>query len=253
MVKRSLFLIAILATVSSTFAQEQGISFGVRVGLNLNSATLSDEGKGEKENPMLLNNNIGFHAGVVMDIPITSFLYFQPGVMFTTKGGIIEDEYEDEDSYDMGMGMGTYYRYEHGYNKLTTNVYCIELPLMLSLKATLSNDLFLRANFGPYFDFGLSGTVESEEEYEYISNSGTFSQNERNKDSDSQDIYPSDDDRFINGKSINFGFAFGGGIEFSSFYVGVNYYYGITNVLDVKDDEGKAYDRSLGITLGYNF
>jgi hypothetical protein len=238
-------MIALTATFS--YSQEQKtISFGVRAGLNLNSGTLSPGGD-EKEPAMLLDNHIGFHAGVVADIAINQFLYFQPGVMFSTKGGIMN--YEDEYEYRNGDN----YNYSYGKDTYTTNVYCIELPLMLSLKAPLTESLFLRANVGPYLDFGISGTFKTESEGKYEYRSSGYNDSDSYKEDDSQDIYPSDKERGINGKVFNFGIGVGGGLEFNSFYIGVSYYHGITNVLDDKDDELEAYDRTLGITLGYNF
>jgi len=250
-------VLAVLVAIGITFAQEQkAISLGIRAGLNLNSAKLIEGGKNETNLPSILDNHIGFHAGVIADIAINQFLYFQPGVMFSTKGGIISSEYEYEDSYNDPSG-GSSYHYEYEKETFTTNVYCIELPIMLSLKAPLTEDLFLRANVGPYFDFGISGTLkhEYEYEYEYEYHSGTYNDNDNDSDkgSDSEDIYPKKKDRWINGKSLNVGIGVGGGFEFNSFYLGVNYYYGLTNVLDAKEDYYEAYDRTLSITLGYNF
>jgi len=232
---------AVLTAFGITFAQ----SFGVRVGLNLNSAILTPgEDSYRKENAMLLDNYIGFHSGVLADIAINQFLYLQPGLMFTTKGGSIISEYEYEEE------SGNYYEYEYSKREYITSVYCIELPIMLSLKAPLSENLFLRANFGPYFDFGLSGTFKSKKEYEYRSSNGN---NDKDKVSDSEDIYPNDKKRRVNGKAFNLGIGIGGGFEFNSYYFGLSYLYGITDVLDVKEDRYAAYDRTLSFTMGYNF
>jgi hypothetical protein len=237
-------VLAVLAAVGLAFAQEQKmISFGVRAGLNLNSAKFVESGESRIQSlPYILDNNIGFHAGVVADIAINQFLYFQPGVMFSTKGGVINEESEYTSEY--------YYDYDK--EVYATNVYCIELPLMLSLKAPLTEALFLRANVGPYFDFGLSGTFKTEDEHK-SSSPGMGGSSREYKEDESEDIYPKDEKRMINGKAFNFGIGVGGGLEFQSFYIGVNYSYGITNVLDVKEDYFEAYDRTFSITLGYNF
>jgi len=251
---KKLVVLVVLATISITFAQDKAISFGLRAGLNLNSATLErGSGSNSKENALLLDNNIGFHAGVIADIAITPFLYFQPGVMFSTKGGVISSEYEYENTYNDPFS-GSHYEYEYSKETLTTNVYCIEVPIMLSLKAPLAEGLTLRANVGPYFDLGLSGKFKSEYESKYEENVGGNIYNEPlRKDSDSESIYPNKEKRMVNGEAFNFGIGVGGGLEFNSFYIGVNYLYGITNVLDVKEDYFEAYDRTLSITLGYNF
>jgi hypothetical protein len=243
-------VLAVLAAFGLTFAQEQKtISFGARVGLNLNSAKfIAVEESDIQTLPYILDNHYGFHAGVVADIAINQFLYFQPGVMLSTKGGVINEEYEYTDRYQDN--------YEHRYSKrtYTISVYCIELPLMLSLKAPLAEDLFLRVNAGPYLDIGISGTFKEEWDYNYERRSSWGNSYDEDSDEESQDIYPSKKKRGINGESFNAGIGVGGGIEFKSFYIGLNYYYGLSNVLQVNgDDAFEAYDRTLGITLGYNF
>jgi hypothetical protein len=242
MVKKAIFLSVVLATISLTFAQEQeqGLRFGARAGLNLNSATLNERAD-RSGTVMLFENSIGFHVGAVADISISNFLYFQPGLMLTTKGMEYNSNYDYSDGDEK----------EWEKTEWHVKVYSIELPLMFSLKASLADNLYLRANVGPYLGFAFSGTFEYKNEY-YRSYSSNYE--DHDKSSGNIDIFPSDKDRKLNGKQFHAGLAVGGGIEIGSLYLGVNYDYGLTNLLDISGDgKVEAYERTLGFTLGSYF
>jgi len=242
MTKIAILLFIALATMSSAYAQEQKSAW-LRAGLNMNYGTLRFE---ESAPEMLLDSKMGFHVGIVADIGINNFLYLQPGVMLTSKGA----EINDEDEYE--SGSDTYYSYEYYKSTISISAYSIEIPLMLSLKAPLSDGLFLRAGAGPYIGFAFSGEFKTESESEYC----YMNQCDYDSNSSSEDIYPSNKRRMLNGKSFYAGIAVGGGVEIQSFYIGVNYSHGLTNVLETSsryEDEVLGYERSLGITFGYGF
>jgi len=81
---RFLTILTILA-LSITMASAQGtdkMSFGVLGGVNFQNLNGKDMSGDKLENEML----IGFHAGVNVQIPIAPQFYFQPGLIFSTKG-----------------------------------------------------------------------------------------------------------------------------------------------------------------------
>jgi hypothetical protein len=82
---------------------------------------------------------IGFHAGINAQIPLAPDFYFQPGLLFSTKGAKNES------------------------NILTTtyNLSYIEMPLNLVFKPRLGNG-FITLGFGPYVGYGISGKVTQE-------------------------------------------------------------------------------------------
>jgi hypothetical protein len=77
---------------------------------------------------------LGYHGGVNVQIPIAPDFYFQPGLLFTTKGA--------KNNY--GSLTGTY--------KLSY----IELPLNFVYKALLGKGSFM-LGFGPYIGYGIGG------------------------------------------------------------------------------------------------
>ncbi len=137
-------IICLLAIVllSGTMAFGQttvntGMRFGILGGVNFQNLN-GDNSNGDKlENNML----IGFHAGVNVLIPIAPEFYFQPGLLFSTKGATNEDEV-----------LGTTFT-------TTTNLSYIELPLNFVYRGALGNG-FVLVGFGPYAGYGVGGKVK---------------------------------------------------------------------------------------------
>jgi len=105
--------------------------------------------------------------------------------------------------------------------------------LLASAKIAINESLALRINAGPYVGFGIVGTIE----HEYT---GSV------RGPDSEKAFRKN---YFN--RLDLGLAFGGGIEFQSFYLGVNYDLGLSSMAD--NDDIDTYNRCLGFTIGYNF
>lgn len=134
----SLILIFTLM-VSMAMAQSGAIgktSFAVLGGVNLQNLNGKDNSGNKLENDMI----IGYHAGVNVQIPVAPEFYFQPGLMFSTKGA-----------------------------KISTNTYklsYVELPLNFVYKALVGNGYFM-IGFGPYVAYGIGGKdIEFKKEME---------------------------------------------------------------------------------------
>jgi Outer membrane protein beta-barrel domain len=128
-----LMLSAPLAIAQST---EKGkMSFAILGGVNLQNLNGKDDGGTKLKNDMI----IGYHAGVNIQIPIAPEFYFQPGLLFTTKGAKQTD----------GSLTNTY--------KLSY----IELPLNLVYKGLLGKG-YIMVGFGPYVAYGIGGKVVTE-------------------------------------------------------------------------------------------
>jgi hypothetical protein len=135
----SLILIFILSGLVA-FAQGpagSGTSIAVLGGVNLQNLNGKDMSGNNLENDMLT----GFHAGINAQVPVAPQFYFQPGLLFNTKGAKIS-----ETSYKLSY---------------------IELPLNFVYKALVGNGYFM-LGFGPYVAYGIGGkdiefkkTVES--------------------------------------------------------------------------------------------
>lgn len=129
--KISLILIFTLM-VSMAMAQtgEMGrTSFAILGGVNFQNLNGEDNSGRKLENDLL----IGYHAGVNIQIPVAPEFYFQPGLMFSTKG-----------AESVSVLTPTY--------KLSY----VELPLNFVYKGQVGNGYFM-VGVGPYVAYGIGG------------------------------------------------------------------------------------------------
>ena len=103
-------------------------SFGLLGGVNLQNLNGKDNNGDKLTNEMI----IGYHIGMNVQIPIVPEFFFQPGLLFSTKGA--------KNNY--GSLTGTY--------KLSY----IELPLNLVYKGSLGNG-YVMIGFGPYVGYAI--------------------------------------------------------------------------------------------------
>lgn len=133
--KISIILILLLS-VTFAFAQGNGKSaFGILGGVNLQTFNGKDYSGDKLENEMV----IGYHAGVNVLIPVAPEFYFQPGLLFSTKGA----------KNVTGLITSTY------------SISTIELPLNLVYRGSLGNG-FIMVGFGPYVSYGIMGKAKFE-------------------------------------------------------------------------------------------
>ncbi|MFO7658717.1 MAG: outer membrane beta-barrel protein [Bacteroidales bacterium] len=140
--KTRLFIIVLIAILSYSFAIAQDakrISFAVLGGVNFQNLNGKDFNGDKLENDMI----IGYHAGINLQMPVAPEFYFQPGLLFTTKGA----------------------KSTNGSAGSTTKLSYIELPLNFVYKGLLGNGYIL-VGFGPYIGYGIMGKVISENDTE---------------------------------------------------------------------------------------
>ncbi len=272
------FLLIGTIGVQTIFADDS-MKIGVRAGLNLASMAYSGSTSRDRESfsngvsqgrssykrtsdeSQMGGNLIGILIGTVIDIKIADFLYIQPGIMLSSKGQ--DTKIEDEETRISASSP----RIDKGKYNQRFNPYYVDIPVMLSLKGTLAENLALRAHAGPYLGLGLFGKGEtSSEEY---NNGVPDSDNGKRKIKNLFSITEEEKEEFRFGglSRFNFGIGFGTGIEFSHFYVGLSYNYGLTSAMKKYDyleaeDGGQyiekgtrevnIYERTLSITMGYN-
>ena len=136
--KNKILSIALILVLSASFAMAQEkskMSFGILGGVNFQNLNGKDFSGDKLDNDLLT----GFNAGVNVQIPIVPQFYFQPGLMFATKGA-----------------KSTY-----GSITSTTKLNYIEMPLNLVYKAVLGKGSFM-LGFGPYLAYGIGGNVKTE-------------------------------------------------------------------------------------------
>ncbi len=161
--------ISILTTILlliTIMAQAQ-TSFGVRAGINLQN--INGKFNGDK-----LENKIttGFNIGVNAEIGVAPDFYFQPGLLFTTKGAKLQDG--------------------SPFEKISLSY--IEVPLNLIYKPVLGTGKLI-AGFGPYVAYGIGG--------KYKADGGGDQDIDFGNDADEDDVKPLD-----MGANLLFGYEF---------------------------------------------
>jgi hypothetical protein len=117
------------------FAQQGHAGYRLMGGVNLSSINLDVGTDSEKT-----DNTTGFHVSLISDKPLFSFLSFQSGTTFTSKGG------ENSKLLDCK----------------SITLYYLQSPIMLSFKFPINESMALRAGGGIYLSFGLFGTMEDD-------------------------------------------------------------------------------------------
>lgn len=126
---KTTFVLILLFTSINCYSQDK-TRFSILAGpnfQNLNGKTFNGDAS---ENTLV----VGFHAGFNIAIPVAPEFYFQPGLLFSTKGGK-----HTTDSFT---------------NKISLSY--LEVPLNLVYRAQLGQGYFL-LGFGPYIAYGLMG------------------------------------------------------------------------------------------------
>jgi hypothetical protein len=135
--KHRLLTSLFILTLSVTFASAQDspkTSFAIIGGFNLQNMT------GKAYNGDKLNNDmlLGYHIGLNTQIPISQQFYFQPGLLYSTKGSKTKSELSNS----------------------TTSINYLEMPLNFVYKAACGNGSFM-VGVGPYVAYGLKGKVKT--------------------------------------------------------------------------------------------
>ena len=126
--KKLLFAIAICTVSLAAQAQDKGVAFGIKAGPSFYNLNGDDFEEGDMKT--------GFHAGVFVNIPLSSMFSFNPELLYNTEGSKIEESGD----------------------KVTFNLNYINLPLMLQY----NNPGGFYAEFGPQIGFLMSAKAKYE-------------------------------------------------------------------------------------------
>ncbi len=123
--KKIYFFIVMVFLGLNVYAQDNG--FGVRAGVNIASMTN-------------YNSKVGFHAGGMYRLQILSNtpFFFEPGLMLQFKGGKLSQS-----------GVSS-----------TLNLAYVEVPAVFAYRIQLNDAWAVQPSLGPYFAFGITGTVK---------------------------------------------------------------------------------------------
>lgn len=132
-----ILMIFFIATpiASAQIQGRQKMSFGILGGVNFQNLNGKDMAGDALENTMIL----GYHGGINIQIPVAPEFYFQPGLLFSTKGA----------------------KNTEGALTNTVKLSYVELPLNVVYKGWLGNGYFM-LGFGPYVGYAIGGKVITE-------------------------------------------------------------------------------------------
>jgi hypothetical protein len=225
--KNKIFSIAIILMLTASLAIAQGpggqgTAFGVLGGVNFQTLSGKNFTGDKLENDLI----IGYHAGLNIQIPIAPEFYFQPGVLFSTKGAKIVNDPMTR----------------------TINLSYIEVPLNLVYKGLLGNG-YVMVGFGPYVGYAFKGTdkfevgsISYENDIEFV-----------NVVDASNDLLGSYFKALDAGANIFAGYELAGGLFFQ-----LNTQLGLLKINPednrLPDDNKREYKNTgYGVSLGYRF
>ncbi|MHC1776512.1 MAG: porin family protein [Lentimicrobium sp.] len=222
------FLAIVLLSGTMAFGQDTGntgMRFGILGGVNFQNLNGDDSNGDKLENNLL----IGFHAGVNVLIPIAPEFYFQPGLLFSTKGAKNET-----------VVLGTTYT-------TTTNLSYIELPLNFVYRGALGNG-FVLIGFGPYVGYGIGGKMKVEGGPVAVENDIEFKNVVETGDELLIPYYKA----FDAGANIFAGYEMAGGL-----FVKLNAQLGMIKINPedkrIDDDKTSVKNTGFGLSVGYRF
>lgn len=191
--------------------------FGVQAGLNIANFL-------EKDNDGISSDvydpKIGFHAGIVVEIPFGKRFAIEPGIMISTKGFQYNTEYEDT----------TFYQ--------EYNLYYLDIPVPVEVMLEIGI-VKVFAAAGPYLGIGIAGNVYDESKTGGIK----FDEND-------DKISWGEEDGL---KSLDYGLTLGFGAEIKGFQLRFAYDLGLANISNYTDNNFKRNNRVIRISLAYKF
>ena len=223
-------LIVALITATGLTTNAQKASAIIKAGLNLANVSVNKDGDVDDSKTLT-----SFHVGLTGDIALTSFLSFQPGILFTGKGA----KTEVGNSSD-----ATYY-------KAVSNPYYIEVPVNMVFKVPMSKEAKFFVGAGPYLGIGVAGKNKVEGKYLGVA-----------FDSESDIDFSNDDPTTLNfeegagfGIMRRFDYGLNGiaGLEGKSILFSVNYGLGLAKLQSGTDNSADNANkhRVLSFTLGF--
>jgi hypothetical protein len=198
-------VICMLFIVTGIQAQ---IKFGPKVGLNLSTITL-------KMGSISIDPKtvVGFHVGMISEIPLVGNFCLQPGLLYSAKGSKWAESGEEI--------------------KLTPSF--LEIPVNAVYKFDLKAVKIL-INAGPNFAFGIGG------KYKYTFGTTNESGSLKFGSSSGDDMKPFD-----------LGLNIGAGVEITQIIISANYGFGLTNLAPTTTNDEKMKTRVFGLSVAYLF
>jgi len=208
--------------------QAQKSSAILRAGVNIANVTTTNDGSIDESNSLT-----SFQVGIIGNIHLAPFLFFQPGIVFTGKGAKTQSGNTTD---------ATYYR-------ATSNPYYIEIPANFVFK-TPTGPIKFFAGAGPYIAVGVSGKNKVDGKF-----LGTAFSSENNIE------WSNDDPSTFNYeegsgygimKRFDYGLNGTAGLELTKAVLSVNYGFGLAKLQSGSNSsaDDKNKHRVLSFTVG---
>jgi len=191
--------------------------FGIKAGLNI-ANFLEKDNDGISSD--VYDSKIGFHAGIVVEIPFGKRFAVEPSIMVSTKGFQYNSEYDDTTFYE------------------EYNLYYLDIPIPVEVMLEIGI-VKVFAAVGPYFGIGIGGN-----EYDETKTGGV------KIDENDDKISWGDKDGL---KSLDYGLTLGFGAEIKGFQLSFAYDLGLANISNYTDNDFKRNNRVTRISLAYKF
>jgi hypothetical protein len=200
----------------------QETHFGVKAGINFSTITSDEPDYNVKM-------RVGFHLGGGVNLGITDNFSVNVDLLYTRKGAKQSYEYTQVNNSVTITGTSE--------SKVTLSY--IELPVLARYK--LESGLYF--NGGLYFAF-LAAYKEEFTQTQTVNNGNNINtETESGSSTDDTGIRGSDI-----GLKLGLGYEHEGGLDF-----GLNYNYGLSNIIDISNFPYKYHHGVIGITVGYWF
>ena len=197
-------------------------------GVNLANITITDNGSVDDAKGLT-----SFHAGAILDLPLTSGLSLQPGLLFTGKGSKTQQGQETSASY----------------YKATSNPMYVELPVNFVGKIPMTGESNFFFGAGPYVAMGVAGKNKAEGK---VFGASFKRENDIVFSNDDPTTSQEENAGYGKLKKFDYGFNVLTGVDFGKFSLGANYGYGLAKInsgsTNTADDKNK--NRVLSFSLG---
>lgn len=216
-----LILLLLLPAIFAKAQYSKNVAFGLLGGVNVQNLY------GQDSNGLKLGNELilGYHVGANIQLRITEKFYYQPGLLFSTKG---KEKYNN-------------------ISRTTTNLSYIEMPMNFVYKTRLGNSGYFMIGLGPYIAYAIMGKEKTQVDGETAKKQDIEFRNNVEVDDHLNPYYKALDV----GGNVFFGGELAGVFTQLNFQVGVikinPKYKGVTN------DKSSFKNTGFGLSLGYRF
>ncbi len=257
--KKLLFMIGMVVW---TFVAPAQTTSGIRVGLNMTSATGKfDDNMADQDYKN--KSYMGYSVHYFVDVPIIGNFSIQPAIGLSMKGITYEyDKFTTKKSHR--VDVDSYKRYDVTESRGTSitqkwNLGYLDIPVLFAYTLPLSESFKVQLGVGPYFSYGLFGKLKYEEDKYLTVSPDKYGEN---KHTITKDDCPSfgknddEDDPKGNIARFDWGIAVQGSIYWKRLFLNVSYQKGLksANITNEKNDgEDKLFLSNLSLGLGFTF